>query len=455
MEINRKKEQQYLNTFYEKEKSQLIITYGQKHIGKTSLVNEFVKDKASLYYLAREVSAKEQYRQMANELREQGLSLPAFPEKEQLFLALIHKAWSEKLVIVIDEFEHLLKSDSGFMDSILKLMQEAQVLIIFVSSSVSFVENNMVLKMGQAAFSISGFLKLKELTFLETKSFMQISSLEQSLEIYSILGGVPGLLSSFQSTAETKDNICKYLLQKDSFLQQEGFFLLSRDLREPAVYASILAALASGNTKLNDIYKYTGFSRAKISVYLKNLMELEFVEKVFSYDTEGRDQAMKGLYRISNHYMKFWFYFIYPHLSSLSLKTPEQFYADYIEPGLKEFSRGYFSQFCRQYMDVLQERGSLDITYERSGVWVGKEGTIDFIASDQSGNTIAAFCCKDNEIMNDAHYQTYMKCLVKARIKPIRCYLFSIGGFDESLLREEKLQNNLCLINMKKELMRD
>ena len=56
------------------------------------------------------------------------------------------------------------------MDSILKLMQEAQVLIIFVSSSVSFVENNMVLKMGQAAFSISGFLKLKELTFLETKS---------------------------------------------------------------------------------------------------------------------------------------------------------------------------------------------------------------------------------------------------------------------------------------------
>lgn len=453
MGLNRKKEQQYLINFYKKEKSQLIVMYGQKHIGKTSLVNEFVKDKTSFYYLVQEVSVKEQYRQMADEFKRQGLPLPDYPQKEQLFLSLTHKSWSDKLVIIIDEFEHLLKSDNNFMDRILKLMVETQVFIILISSSVSFVENSMVIKMGQAALGISGFLKVKELTFFEMQKSLKISSLEQCLEIYSMLGGVAGLFSMFIKECSTKDMICNNLLKKDSFLYLEGLSLLTRELREPAVYASILAALANGNTKLNDIYKYTGFSRAKISVYLKSLMELEFVEKVFSYDTAGRDQTIKGVYQISNHFVKFWFHFIYPHLSGLELKTPEKFYYDYIESELKDFSRGYFPKLCRQYMDVLQEKGALAIEYDRSGVWVGKEGTIDFVASDQNDDTIVAFCCKEKDIMSYTDYQTYKKCLAKAKIKPRQCYLFSIDGFDERLSEEGKLQSNLCFINMKKELM--
>ena len=51
-------------------------------------------------------------------------------------------------------------------------------------------------------------------------------------------------------------------------------------IAETAVYDTILATLADGrHGKLNDMYAHTGFSRAKISVYLKNLMELELVEK--------------------------------------------------------------------------------------------------------------------------------------------------------------------------------
>lgn len=56
---------------------------------------------------------------------------------------------------------------------------------------------------------------------------------------------------------------------------------LSEESRETAVYDTILATLADGrHGKLNDMYAHTGFSRAKISVYLKNLMELELVENV-------------------------------------------------------------------------------------------------------------------------------------------------------------------------------
>ena len=68
---------------------------------------------------------------------------------------------------------------------------------------------------------------------------------------------------------------------------------LSEELRETAVYDTILATLADGrHGKLNDMYAHTGFSRAKISVYLKNLMELELVEKVLGYDFEGYERTI-------------------------------------------------------------------------------------------------------------------------------------------------------------------
>ena len=58
---------------------------------------------------------------------------------------------------------------------------------------------------------------------------------------------------------------------------------ISIELRELSVYNTILAALASGNNKLNDLFLKTGFSRAKISVYMKNLMAFDVVEKVVSF----------------------------------------------------------------------------------------------------------------------------------------------------------------------------
>ena len=50
-----------------------------------------------------------------------------------------------------------------------------------------------------------------------------------------------------------------------------------------------------GKNKLNDIHEYTGYGRDKISVYLKNLIAREIVEKIFSYDVFGNENTRKGL----------------------------------------------------------------------------------------------------------------------------------------------------------------
>ena len=50
--IGRKKELEFLNKEYNKKESSLIILYGRRRIGKTALINEFIKDKNAIYFLA-------------------------------------------------------------------------------------------------------------------------------------------------------------------------------------------------------------------------------------------------------------------------------------------------------------------------------------------------------------------------------------------------------------------
>ena len=52
--VNRFDELDFLKSQYESSESSLIIMYGRRRVGKTSLIREFIKDKQSLYYLATE-----------------------------------------------------------------------------------------------------------------------------------------------------------------------------------------------------------------------------------------------------------------------------------------------------------------------------------------------------------------------------------------------------------------
>ena len=60
MIIGRNNELNQLGTYYNRDKSQIIVLYGQKYIGKTSLLKEFMADKPGFYYLCEPASEREQ-----------------------------------------------------------------------------------------------------------------------------------------------------------------------------------------------------------------------------------------------------------------------------------------------------------------------------------------------------------------------------------------------------------
>lgn len=450
MLAGRMPELQYLNQYYDQRGSQILVVYGQRHIGKTTLIKEFMEDKSGYYYLARACSDREQMFQWGMQLRADEIIIDKdFPEINDIFTAICESDVSKK-VIVIDEFQNMVKADDVFIEELINFLHSREdksgALVVLCSSSIAWVENTMLDKLGKSAYEISGLLKIKNLSFIDTMHRFPDFRIEECVETYSILGGIPGLWNQFDDKLTIQQNICRNILNPDCFLFGEGERMVAEQLRETSVYNTILAAIASGKCKLNDIYLHTDFSRAKISVYLKNLIELELVEKVFSFDTAGRENAQKGIYRIVHPLVDFYFTYMYPNMSALHTLSVGEFYNKYIYPDFKKYVSRYFTQVCRQHLEKLNERGRLPIRFDTSGEWVGKEGTIDLIAQDKDGKTLIGMCNWEKPMLTYADYEWILDCAKQARINADYIYLYTASRFDEKLNLEAKVKPNLRLM---------
>lgn len=445
----RTSELKQLNTYYDREKSQILVVYGKKYIGKTALLKEFMQDKPGFYYCAAPAALKEQKYRFGLWLAMQNIKAHKFPEFSEIFAAL-GKDKTQKKVIVIDEFQHIIKSCPEFINELISFVHNSwntqEYLVILSSSSVEFVENSMVSKIGEAAFELSGFVKLQELTFKDLRDHFNMYTNEECAAVWAILGGKPGLWEMFDKKISLKDNIIRKILKDNGPLHNTGFELVNEELRETGVYNTILSALSEGKFKLNELYEQTDFSRAKISVYLKNLMELELVKKIFSVDTEGRDYAQKGIYAISDHIVDFTYSFLYRNLSLLELMSAEEFYSVIIQPGLKGYIQRYFPEICLEYMMNENEKGRLQIKADSFGTWVGKPGTIDIVAYNEEGNATLGICNFDKPMFTYEDYEWLMFCADKAQLPTDEVFVFTAGRFDEKLTLEGKVSNNLKLV---------
>lgn len=80
-------------------------------------------------------------------------------------------------------------------------------------------------------------------------------TLQKSIELYAVLGGMPGLWKLLELSASVEENLTTLFLEKNSFLPELMIKWLSEELRETAVYNTILATIADEkNGKLNAMY---------------------------------------------------------------------------------------------------------------------------------------------------------------------------------------------------------
>ena len=437
MFIGRNTERKALEDIFATDRSNLVILYGRAGMGKTALIAAFLKEKNAYYYLLRECSFREQMFCMSEELESAypGQPLKGIDELDyaEVLNSVVRRSEGQdgKRLIVLDEF-HLGMKEGELVEAIYHILANREyfgnVMFLLCSSSVNWVENEMVQELGMTAKFITNFMKLKELSFMEIGNWFPRMSIEDCIAVNAVIGGVPKYLKLWDDRKTVAYNIKQLFLVENAPLYAEAEAILKLELRELAAYNAILAAMASGKNKLNDIYERTAFSRAKISVYLKNLIKLDIVEKVFSADTDSNENVKKGLYRVRDNFLNFWYRFVFPNQSMIAIGQGEWVFDERIKEDFFAYQRESFSQLCLEYLKLMARHKRLRNDYDTWGSWHGKAGKLDVIAADAENRILVAYCDWNDKRITVQEMDMINELCVQAKVKPAEIYVFSRLG---------------------------
>lgn len=432
MFIGREKELALLNQSYQKKDNAVVVLYGRDGIGKTALVRQFLQEKTYVYYQARELSQAEQMRY--------------FDEKKK---EVQEKISQGRLVLVLDEFDLMQKGYKTFfadLEEYIRQLPQGQIMLLLVSSAVQWIENAMVEDMGALAARITSFIKLKEFTFMEMVDRFPDSTTEECILIYGILGGVPAYLNYWNPKETLRKNMIRVILDDKGPMHREAHRFLKTSLRELPFYSTILSVLAEDEPKLNYLYTRTGFSRAKISVYIKNLMQIDVATKIFSYEPEKKATVQKGLYGITDSFIHFWYKLIYPKMSELSLMEPGDFYDKYLKNHLDELAERTYIKVCQEFMELMNQFHHLPATFGNFGSLYGKEGFVPLIANTEDGQMLVGNCKWASKPMDIKEFNDLLKKIEQTGKEADYYYLFSKEGFTSELaVMAQNMDNIQCI----------
>lgn len=449
--VDREKELEYLNSEYNKKQSSLIILYGRRRIGKTSLIKEFGKDKNMLYFLATEETEKQNLKQLSILIAEN----MGFSDWDSAFKFIVNSKREKKLVIVIDEFQYLGKVNQAFpsifqriWDNILKY---ENIMVILCGSLINMMEAQVLNYTSPLYGRRTGQIKLKQIPFKNYNEFFgeQITR-KELIEKYAVTGGVPKYIESFIE----KDNIYKEIesniLNNQSYLYEEPYFLLQNEVTEVGSYFSIIKTIAAGNKKMGNIATNLGVSSTNLSKYLQTLINLDILEREVPATEKNPEKSKKGRYNIKDNYLSFWFNFIYPNKAFLEMEKND-FVMEKIKNNFIDNHVAFvYEEVCKEKMWDLNIKGKLGFTFDKIGRWWNANEEIDIVGLDSNGNNIIFGECKYTNKPMDVDVLVNLERKIsqvdwKKENRSEKIILFSINGFTKRLREIGEKRNDIIL----------
>lgn len=457
MFVGREKELAFFEDKYRTTGGQLIVLYGRRRIGKTELLREFSRDKAHVFYSCTETTDENQLEGFSRrlfKLYRESEYLTAFTQWELAFEYFAKSKVEGKKLLVIDEFPYMVKGNRS-IPSVLQnswdaIMKDENIMIVLCGSSMSFMENEILGEKNPLFGRTTGIYKMDPLGFSDARQFFSRYDLEDAISAYGILGGVPHYLKQFDDGRTLKENIKESILSKGSTLYNEVEFLMRQELRETQVYNTLISVIAMGNTKLNEIHQKTGIEKAKIGVYLKNLIDLGIIVREFPVTErlKAKVNVQRGLYKITDQYFKFWYRFLYPNISELEEHEVDYVFDEFIEPHMSEHTSVVFEEICMEYLKKLNYRGGLPYKLRGIGRWWDKRNEIDIVGFNDRNEYVFCECKWRNEFVGEKVLRNLEEKSRLLKADKGAYYLFSKSGFTTGLMKESREREDVVLVSL-------
>ena len=242
------------------------------------------------------------------------------------------------------------------------------------------------------------------------------------------------------------------MLNSQSFLYEEPYFLLQKEVSEIGSYFSLIKAIAMGNRKLSDIATNLGLKQTGLTKYLKVLMDLDLVEREVPVTETAPEKSKSGLYRIADNFIAFWFKFVYPYRAYLE-KGETAFVLSQIKKGFAQnYASFVYEDVCREKMWELSAANTWSFHFDKVGrYWGAKAGEIDIVGIDTANGNLVLGECKyttSPKGLSVLHtLQEKSEAMLKlTQTKNVQYILFSTAGFTQGLIDEAGKNPNIKLI---------
>jgi uncharacterized protein len=344
--------------------ARLGIVSGRRRMGKTYLLRALVQEQGGFYFGATEATAAESLRQFGAALAEHaGSPAPfAFGSWDDAITHLFRLAAPDRgrgpALFVIDEFPYLTKAAPELPSLIQREVdrfqgEESRMRLLLCGSAMS-VMGGLLASSAPLRGRAQLELVVKPFGYRPAAEFWGVAQ-EPALaaRLHAVLGGTPAYRRQFLaddvpgSLGEFDDWLCRTVLSPFSPLFREARYLLAEeaDIRDAALYHSVLAAVAGGNATRGGIASYIGRKSVDIAHPLHVLEDSHLLVREADVFRAGR-----SVYRITEPLITFYEAVMRPAWERLESGQAEAVWAQSRERFAAQVAGPHFEALCRAYL---------------------------------------------------------------------------------------------------------
>lgn len=365
--VDRIEETARLRDALSREKSSLVVVYGRRRLGKSTLIKRVLSD-GDVYFLADRSEGQHQRILLAKVVAQvfPDFDKLTYPDWESLFRAVNYRT-DKRFTLCLDEFPYLVEQSPELPSVLQKLVDEKQLKynLVLCGSSQNMMYGLFLDSTAPLYGRADEIMRLTPIRLPYIQEALDLDAVS-SVEEYAVWGGVPRYWELRENRNSLSDALWHNILSINGTLYEEPIKLFQDDVKDIVKTSTIMSYIGSGANRLSEIAARCNEPATNLSRPLKKLIDLGFLEKDVPFGIDEKN-AKKSLYKIADPFMAFYYQFVVPNRSFIELgrRLPlEQALAAHFP----EYVSMHWEKLCRDAVTGNMVNG---IVYGKAKRWWG------------------------------------------------------------------------------------
>ena len=302
-----------------REKSSLVVMYGRRRLGKSTLIKRVLSEN-DVYFLADRSEGQHQRILLAKVIAQvfPDFDKLTYPDWESMFRAVNYRT-DKRFTLCLDEFPYLVEQSSELPSVLQKLVDEKQLKynLVLCGSSQNMMYGLFLDSTAPLYGRADEIMKLVPIRLPYIQETLSLDAMN-AIEEYAVWGGVPRYWELRENQNSLNDALWHNILSVNGTLYEEPIKLFQDDVKNIVKTSTIMSYIGSGANRLSEIAARCNEPATNLSRPLKKLIDLGFLEKDVPFGIDEKN-AKKSLYKIADPFMAFYYQFVVPNRSFIEL----------------------------------------------------------------------------------------------------------------------------------------